>query len=170
MPGPVRVPKRAANPSPEIKPPAVDPRYTAYVAPAREAAEALLAGDAPTLEGKLATAEKLVSALQPEPASLRGLRAGREALRLRDTALDNIGQVRSLEGTAWGKGSNTPYRTKETFLKAQEARISVTKTTSADLANETLAILRAAEPWKAELDPALQDRIERTVRMLQLSQ
>ncbi|MBK7972880.1 MAG: hypothetical protein IPK07_06230 [Deltaproteobacteria bacterium] len=170
VPGPVRVPKRAANPSPEIKPPAVDPRYTAYVAPAREAAEALLAGDAPTLEGKLATAEKLVSALQPEPASLRGLRAGREALRLRDTALDNIGQVRSLEGTAWGKGSNTPYRTKETFLKAQEARISVTKTTSADLANETLAILRAAEPWKAELDPALQDRIERTVRMLQLSQ
>lgn len=166
----VRLSKRPSNPAPEVKAPTVDPRYSAYLGPAREAAEALVAGDAVTLEGKLATAEKAAGTLAPEPASLRGLRAGREALRLRDTALDNIGQVRSLEGTAWGKGSNTPYRTKESFLKAQEARISVTKTTSAELANAALAILRAQEPWKAETDAALQDRIERTVRMLQLSQ
>lgn len=166
----VHVTKRPANTSPAVTAPTVDPRYTAYTGPAREAAEALLAGDAPTLEGKLASAEKAVGALAPEPTSLRGLRAGREALRLRDTALDNIGQVRSLEGTAWGKGSNTPYRTKESFLKAQEARISLTKSTSADLANEALAILRAPDPWKAESDAVLQDRIERTARMLQLSQ
>jgi hypothetical protein len=168
--GSVHVVKRSPVATPEADKPKVDPRYTAYVAPAREAAQALQAGDAPALEARLAAAEKAVGTLAPEPASLHGLRAGRQALRLRDTALDNIGTVRSLEGVAWGKGSNTPYRTKESFLKAQEARISVTKSTSAELANAALAVLTSADPWAAESDSALQDRIERTARMLELSQ
>lgn len=162
--------KRPPTSTVEPAHPAVDPRYTAYVTPAREAAEALRAGDAATLEAKLADAEKKVGGLAAEPASLQGLRAGRMALRLRDTAMDNIGQARTLEGVAWGKGSNTPYRTKESFLKAQDARISMTKTSSAELASAVLAILGAADPWRAESDGALRDRIERTVRMLDVSQ
>ncbi len=150
--------------------PSIDPRYTAYLAPARAAAEALSAGDATNLEAMLAEAEKKLGGLTPEPASLGGLRAGRTALRLRDSAMDNIGQVRALEGVAWGKGSNTPYRTKESFIKAQDARISMTKSSAADLANAVLAILGAPDPWQAESDGALRDRIERTVRMLDVSQ
>ncbi len=150
--------------------PSIDPRYTAYVSSAREAAEALRAGDATNLEAKLADAEKKLGGLAPEPASLGGLRAGRTALRLRDSAMDNIGQVRALEGVGWGKGSNTPYRTKESFIKAQDARISMTKSSAAELANAVLAILGAADPWQAESDGTLRDRIERTVRMLDLTQ
>ncbi len=164
------IPKHTGPPPTQPAAPLVDPRYSAFLAPAREAAAALREGEAQVLEAKLAAAEKALGDPKPEPASLHGLRAGRTALRLRDTALDDIAQARSLEGTRWGKGASTPYRTKESFLKAEEARITMIKTQSADLAEAVLAILNAPEPAKAETDGALQDRIERVSKNLELRQ